>query len=162
MAQIVKIGDLTTVLESRIQARLKNLSPKGPELREVLTRIGVLIETEAKLNIRRQHLIDTGSLWRSIKYKLFNQSGLSGVAVGSWGIPYAAAHEFGFQGSVSIRSHTRTQVVAFGRRIPAKPVTVSAHTRFMRIRERPYLRPAVKKRQSEIIDLIRGLLRVGG
>lgn len=158
MAQTIKIGDLTTVLEKRIQTRLQNLSPKSPRIKEVLMRIGLMIETQAKINIRRQHLIDTGTLLNSIKYVLFQRGVTSGVEVGSFGVPYAAAHEFGFEGPVNVRSFTRNQTVAFGKRIPAKPVTVSAHTRFMRVRERPYLRPAVRKVQAEIADLIKGLV----
>lgn len=159
MAKIVKIKNLSTILEQRIAARLSHLGPQDPKIKEALMRIGIMIETEAKYNIRRHHLIDTGTLLNSIKYLLFQKGKIAGVQVGSWGVPYAAAHEFGFSGPVSIPSHSRTQVTAFGRRIPARPVTVSAHTRFMRIREKPYLRPAVKKTQSKIMDIIRGVYR---
>ena len=158
MAQTVTIGNFTSVLESRIATRLQNLSPKGPRIKEVMTRIGVMIERQAKINVRNKHIIDTGTLLNSIRYRLFQMGSVSGVTVGSYGVPYAAAHEFGFQGPVTVRSHTR--VKAFGR--PTKPYTVPQYTRFQRVAERPYLRPAVKSVQVEIVELIRGLMRKGG
>lgn len=160
MAKVVKIGDLATVLEQRIAARLSVFKSDDPRIPEVLTRIGAMVERQAKIHVRRQHLIDTGTLFNSIKYRLLAKSNnVSAVEVGSYGVPYAAAHEFGFDGIVNVRSFTRQQVTAFGRRIPAKPVTVAAHTRAMHVRKRPYLRPALTDTREKIIDLIRSLYR---
>jgi hypothetical protein len=77
--------------------------------------------------------------------------------VGSFGIPYAAAHEFGFNGPVSVRSHQRLIKQAFGKPIEPKLINVTAHQRMMRVRERPYLRPAVKSVRKDILDIIKGL-----
>lgn len=160
MAEFVKIGDIGTVLERRITERLARISPKNPRINEVLTRIGILIETEAKLNIRRKRIIDTGTLLNSIRYRLEQRGSIAEVKVGSFGVPYAAAHEFGFSGPVAVRSFTRIQTTAFGRVMPeARPVTVSAHTRFMRVRARPYLRPALRKHQSRIVEMLREVYR---
>jgi hypothetical protein len=158
MATVVKIGSLATVLEQRIAARLAFLSPNDPKIAAVLTKIGIMVERQAKIHIRRNHLIDTGTLFNSVKYKLLGQQGgQSTVEIGSYGVPYAAAHEFGFSGLVGVRSFTRNQTTAFGRAIPAKPVTVAAHTRAMYVRKRPYLKPALADTREKIIDLVRSL-----
>lgn len=155
--KVVRMGDLATVLEQRIQARLANLAPQDPRMREVLTRIGILIETEAKLNIRRKHIIDTGTLFNSIRYQLRTNANRGEVVVGSFGVPYAAAHEFGFEGPVTVRSHTRT--VLFGRVVP--PYSVPSYTRWHSVRKRPYLRPALGKLKGRIIELVREYYRGG-
>lgn len=56
--------------------------------------------------------------------------------------PYARVNEKGFSGTVNIPAHQRTITQAFGRKIPAKTITVAAHTRMMVIPARPYLNPA--------------------
>jgi len=155
MAKVVKIGSLGTILEQRIQARLSKLQPNDPRAVEVLTRIGMLIEGEAKLNVRRKHIIDTGSLLNSIRYRIMKRGPVSIVQIGSFGVPYAAAHEFGFDGPVTVRAHTR--VSAFGR--PTKPYTMPTHTRWHRVAKRPYLRPAVTKTREAVINLIQAYYR---
>ena len=60
-------------------------------------------------------------------------------------VPYAAAHEEGFSGTVRVPSHTRTQTVAFGRPISPVRVNVRAHTKQLRIPKRSYLGPAAEQ-----------------
>ena len=146
------LGWFAAVLEKRIIDRMNRLSPKGTAA--VMIRIGAMIERQAKMNIRRQHIIDTGTLLNSVRYKLFQSGPVSGVTVGSYGVPYAAAHEFGFNEQVTVKTHTRTK--AFGR--ATKPYTVPQYTRFQRIEKRPYLSPAGRDSKSKIIELIRSLI----
>jgi len=138
------------VLEKRILARLTKFEPGDPHLREALTRIGIMIERETKKNITKprepKNLVDTGALLNSIKFKVFKRGSITGVSVGSYAIPYAAVHEFGFSGSVNVASHKRGTS------------NVSAYNRMMNIRARPYLRPAVKSVRKEIIEIIKGLV----
>jgi phage gpG-like protein len=61
--------------------------------------------------------------------------------------PYAGVHEFGFQGNVTVPSHTRRITQAFGRSIAPKDVAVSAHNRFMNVSARPYLAPQMKDQE---------------
>lgn len=59
-------------------------------------------------------------------------------------LPYAAAHEYGFHETVQISAHTREVKAVFGRASGVVRQFVSAHSRKMNLRERPFLRPAVK------------------
>lgn len=157
MATRVEYNNIAKILEQRILERIKRYQPSDPKLREGLTRIGIMIEREAKQNIMRKRIVDTGSLLNSIRFKLFQRGDISGVEVGSYSIPYAAVHEFGFNGPVSIRSHQRLISQAFGRPIQAKKINVTAHQRMVQIRARPYLRPAVQSVRKDILEIIRGL-----
>ena len=157
MAQIVKLGDIGSVLESRVASRLQRMQPNDSRMTEVLTRIGIMIEREAKLNIRRKKVIDTGSLFNSIRFYVSQQGGKGVVEVGSYGIPYAAVHEFGFSGSVQVQSHTRTS--AFGR--PTRAYTVPSYRRSLVVPKRDYLKPAVISMRKQIIQLIQDYYRGG-
>jgi phage gpG-like protein len=145
----VDYNNVGKVLEKRIMSRIEQFQPGDPRLREALTRIGIMVERETKKNITRprdpKNLVDTGALLNSIKYKVYERGSITGVKVGSYSIPYAAVHEFGFKGSVNVASHRRGVS------------NVSAHTRMMNIRARPYLRPAVKSVRKEIIEIVKGL-----
>ena len=145
-AKIVKLSSFTGVLEARIAKLLKDSAVGGQRIKEALNRIGMMVETEAKINIRNKRIINTGALLNSIRYELFTEGKQAGVKIGSFGIPYAAVHEFGFEGHVSVKSFTRNQS------------RVSAHTRFMHIRARPYLKPALKKRQQDIMFLMKNMI----
>jgi phage gpG-like protein len=63
------------------------------------------------------------------------------ITIGS-NVPYAAVHEYGFEGAVNIPQHQRRITKAFGRQITPKEITVSSHIRNMNIPARPYLIPA--------------------
>lgn len=134
-------------LIERLRQRIAALSPDSPEMKTALTRIGTVLSSEAKLNIRRNRLIDTGRLVNSIHWKLFTGNDSVGVEVGSYGVPYARVHEFGFRGIVQVPQHRR--------RAPSGTVhSVRSHSRKANIQARPYLRPAIKKHRRFIVDLI--------
>ena len=147
VARKVPLKNLAGVLEERIKRRINRLAPGSPELIQALLRIGILLESETKLNIRRKRIIDTGTLLNSIRHELFKDGSRVGVKVGSFGVPYAAVHEFGFKGTVHVRGHQR------------RGAGVRGHARRVNIRARPYLRPAVKKHHGRIIEILRELLR---
>lgn len=155
---------MTTPIDAlivRLNAMSTALSGKE-NLKAAFTRIGILISSETKLNIRAQRLIDTGRLLNSISYKLFESQDKRGVAVGSYGIPYAAVHEFGYHGSVQTKAHMRMMNKAFGKEVKnPRQIQVRAHARFVNIRARPYLAPALKKHQATIIDILRGAITSG-
>jgi phage gpG-like protein len=149
---------IASALERRINAKIDQFKQGDPRIKEALIRIGILLETEIKLNIRRNRLIDTGNLINSIRYRLFQRGDLSGVIVGSFGVPYAAAHEFGFTGTQNVRSHTRNVTQSFGRPIKAKTANVAAFSRQMRIRARPYMKPAMRKHGQRVVQILRELV----
>lgn len=68
-------------------------------------------------------------------------------------VVYGRVHELGFKGPVQVKAHARNIRQAFGKPIPAKTVRVSAHTRQMNVRARPFLRPAIE-------DNIRPIARI--
>lgn len=139
------------LLVRRLTKKAEGLKPASPEMAAALGVIGSLVRARAIINIRTKKIIDLSHLLNSINYKLFSQGTKDGVAVGSFGIPYAAVHEFGFKGHVFVRSFTRTRN---GVRENVRP-----HERFMNIRARPYLRPAVIDSKNDILTILR---RVAG
>lgn len=140
----------TRELIARIQAVTSSLAPSSPRLNEALTRIGLYVTSVAKMNVRREGLIDTGRLLNSIRYEFFREGSTQGIRVGSFNVPYAAVHEFGFHGTQSVRAHQR------------RGGNVRAHSRVMNIRERAFLRPAIKTTQTFVIDTIRAALQLSG
>jgi phage gpG-like protein len=140
----------TSELISRIQGQVQNLAPDAPQLKEALERIGLYITALAKMNVRQRGLIDTGRLLNSIRYEYFREGTISGIAVGSFNVPYAAAHEFGYQGIVKVRGYTASRGGA--------SYSVRDHSRKMNVRRRSFLRPAVKMASPFIIDTLRAAL----
>jgi hypothetical protein len=144
-------------LERRVLENLRRYQPDNPRLKRALLLIGMKVMNEAKRQIRRQRLIDTGSLLNSIQYRLFKQGDQQGVEIGSYGIPYARVWEFGFSGPQTIRTHSRTITQVFGNPIEAKTITVAQHVRQVTRNPRPYLRPAIRKVSNEIVRIIKDI-----
>jgi len=95
MAKEVALGNLEKELESRALMKIRRYSPNDPRLREALLRIGIMLEAQIKMNIQFRKLIDTGRLLNSIRYELRREGSRNALVVGSFGVPYAAIHEFG-------------------------------------------------------------------
>ena len=158
MARDTPLPDLGTELERRIQQRLRRFEPDDPRLRETLLRIGLVLESEAKLNVRRQGIIDTGRLLNSIRAEFYRKRTSAGVLVGSFGVPYAAMHEFGGPFTDVQR---RAMFAALRDRGKLGPVRepgkgVIQGNRFV---ARPYLRPSLLRRRDWIVSQIRALFR---
>ena len=149
----------TSQLVARLQAQTKRLAPRSPEVKEALTRIGLYVTSIAKLNVRGQNLIDTGRLLNSVRYEFFKEGAIEGIRIGSFNVPYAAVHEFGYRGLATVPGHVRTITQAFGRPIEPRQVSIAAHRRQMNVRARPYLRPAVESSRTFIVDTLREALR---
>lgn len=92
----------------------------------------------------------TGTLRRKINQEVLSDQ--TGV-VGKVGVKlsYARAHEFGFDGMVTVHEHLRQVKQAFGRVLSA-PVTATVHPfeRNMRLPERSFLRSALHDMEDEI------------
>lgn len=158
MAKAVPLTNLGAELERRIRIRIQKLQPDDPAAREALLRIGLLVEAQAKINIRREGIIDTGRLLNSIRHEFYRKGSIIGVKVGSFGVPYAALHEFG--GPFTDRQR-KAMFAALRDRGKLGPVRqpgkgVVQGDRFM---ARPYLRTAVATHKYRIIDIIRSLFR---
>ncbi|MEY2864603.1 MAG: hypothetical protein RLY58_2310 [Pseudomonadota bacterium] len=100
------------------------------------------------LNVR------TGRLRRSINQKVTTVDGLVIGTVGT-NVEYAAVHEYGFKGAVSVKEHLRTIKMAWGVPIPPQRITVSAHNRNMNLPMRSFLRSALSDMDAEIMTELR-------
>ena len=95
--------------------------------------------------------VRTGRLRRSIHPEWDFKPGHMGATVGT-NVEYAAIHEYGFKGTVQVKSFQREMTKAFGRPIAPKQVTVSAHSRNINMPGRSFLRSALKEMRPEIIE----------
>ena len=183
MAKTYKSNRFNEAFEKRILDRLKRFEPGSRQIKEALLRIGIMLQTQIKLNIRSRGLIDTGRLINSIKYKIYANSSTSKVEVGSYGVPYAAIHEFG--GDITPRNarfltiplsdefrgrSARDFDDLFVKKIGGKLFLVrnrkGGGLQFayvlrssVHIPPRPYMRPALKQKQDDIVKIISGLFR---
>lgn len=149
--------NMTQVI-ARIQAQTRAVAPGSPQLEEALTRIALYVTSVAKLNVRGQNLIDTGRLLNSIRHEFFKDGPIEGVRIGSFNVPYAAVHEFGYRGVQNVPAYSRRMTQAFGRPVDPRQINVGAHSRNMNIRARPYLRPAIKTTRTFVLDTLRAAL----
>lgn len=96
----------------------------------------------------------TGNLARSITPEVTSTesqvTGTVGIPQLST-VPYAAIHEFGFQGTESVREFVRTQTHAWGKPITPREVTVQAHERQVSFPARSYLRTSLQERFEAIV-----------
>jgi phage gpG-like protein len=65
---------------------------------------------------------------------------------------YMLAHEYGFQGTVTVKEHTRMQTMAWGKPMDPKEVTVLSHPMEMNIPERSFLRSSLEDKRADIIQ----------
>lgn len=155
--RITKPGQFQSELERRLRAKISAYDPKDPRLKEGLLRIGFLLESQIKLNIRRKRIIDTGRLFNSIRHELYKRGSVVGVQAGSFGVPYAAIHEFGGTMTSRMRRAMFWSLRQSGRlgRVRTSKGIVQGNT-FM---ARPYVRPAVRTHRDRIINIIRDMIQ---
>lgn len=156
MTQKVELSKLSTVMQQRIQERLAAFQPHDPRFRATMSRIGFLLETQIKENIRRKKIIDQGGLLNSIRFEIFQEGTRAGVRVGSFGVPYAAIHEFGGQWTPQMRRAMFAKLRKSGRLKESRNKNVVQNSRII---ARPYLRPAVEKHRTRVIQMLRDLLQ---
>lgn len=172
-------NDLTLKIEKRIISRLQRFEGDDPKLREALFKIGYLLEAQIKLNIRSNKLIDTGRLINSIRSEVSKD----GLTVGSYGVPYAAIHEFGgtinaknsryltiplsdeFKGR-SAREFSDLFTKKVGNRLFLARRTEDGKLQFcyllresVTMASRPYMRPALEKHKKRIVEILMELIR---
>jgi phage gpG-like protein len=121
------------------------------ELRTAVKTQGIRMLRLVKLKVSGPVLKNrSGTLRRKVNV-LFAESETEITASVGLQLSYAAAHEYGFDGTVTIREHLRTITQAFGRKLAA-PVTfpVPAHAVRMKIPERSYLRSTLREEGESI------------
>jgi phage gpG-like protein len=142
--------DLQMIGADAIFARLDSLVPRLTA--ELQTSVGDLALRLTRM-IQQDKLSGavlqarSGQLQRSIR-PVIESDGTTVTASISADVPYAAAQEFGFHGTVSVRQHLRRIKQAFGRPIAEKTITVRAHPMRMNLPERSFLRSALADLQA--------------
>lgn len=137
MADDLLIGyaDLTDALDGAVTA------VTGSQMRRALTAGGLIIEREAKINVRSQGLIESGRLRNSITTQAEDDST---VVVGVFSLVYAAIHEFG--GVITAKASEWLHFkLPNGDWVMTKSVTIPA---------RPYLRPAYDNNIDKVVKAI--------
>jgi phage gpG-like protein len=168
--------------------RLKEKLDGFPErlrqsLLRVMTRFSIGLQSkvkEDKLSGQVLH-VRTGTLRRSIKRGVSSDATSVTASVGT-NVQYAGAHEFGFNGVVSVRDHFRRNKAQMNAALRTSTVTnrdgsrvtktwytrkgmklgdihVRAYQRHMVLPERSFLRSALKEMIPEVVEEIRGTMK---
>ena len=98
--------------------------------------------------------VRTGRLRRSIHPEWDFKPGYAGAIIGT-NVEYAGIHEYGFKGSVQVKSFQREMRKAFGKPIAPRSVLVKAHSRTVNVPEKSFLRSVLSEMDSEIKDNLR-------
>lgn len=104
--------------------------------------------------------VRTGNLrrnWAQIM-PIRDENGWSGGA-GSGKTEYAAYHEFGFTGDVSVRAHERRVTQVYGRPVSNVTAQVRAHARRVDYRGRPYARPSFDEVKERVLAIHKDEIR---
>jgi phage gpG-like protein len=145
-----------------ISAELLGGGPALDRLRELPDAANVgLARTIAKLGIALQSDVQqdklsgqvlnvrSGVLKSSIGVEI-DKSAIGITATVFTDLDYAAVQEYGFSGAVNVRASLRLIRRAFGRPIAAKTISVRAHSRWMDLPERSFLRWALDDMAPDI------------
>jgi phage gpG-like protein len=97
--------------------------------------------------------VRTGRLRNSITSRV-DEGGSQIIGTVGANTPYAAVHEYGFQGIVNVREHLRMITQAFGKALKGGPreITVRAHPVRMDLPERSYLRSTLRENGQRVYD----------
>ena len=144
---MTKLGAATTAFVSRLKEGSLAAIPAGdPALRRASVRIGARFQLLTVANVTRQRLIDTGNLRRSIQYRVLPSARGMKIEFGSYGVRYAGVHEFGYNGVVKVRGHTR------------RGFEVRPHDRQVNIIARPFVGPALRTGAPFVQQVMRDLV----
>lgn len=139
----------------RVVAFLELLPPKAmAAIKADVSRLALLLLRKVKEEKLNGQVLKNRSstLMRSINMKV---DASPQQVIGSVGtnIRYAAAHEFGFQGTVNVPAHLRMMKVAWGRAVKnPRQIMVGAHSMKMNLPERSFLRSAMAEMAPEITE----------
>jgi len=134
--------------------RFKALDPKlRTALTKAVTRLTMQLLRDVKENKLTGQALNTrsGRLRRSINAVVEGQGTLTVTGAVGTNLKYARAHEYGFQGSVTVREHLRTVKQVFGKPIGPIQVTVKSHAMRMNLPQRSFLRSALKELEPTIM-----------
>jgi len=139
-------------LIGRIRKQTKRYVMSDRDAKARLTRIGLLLENQTKINIRRQGIVDTGNLLNSIQSRVFVRGKSEAtVAYGSFGVEYAAINEFG--GPFTDRQRRAMFAAMKARGTPPRPGKVIIRGGYWK--PRPYIRPALVQQRRRILEILK-------
>lgn len=126
-------------------------------LETALARFATRLQSRVKQKLSDDVLhVRTGTLRRSINQRIEHGAGRISAVVGT-NVEYAAAHEYGFHGTVSVRAHLR-QIRERGRttkagkykrgKLTGASAMVAAHDMRMNLPERSFLRASLKEMED--------------
>lgn len=128
-------------------------------LTTVLQRLSIQVQAAVKQKLSGQVLhVRTGTLRRSIN-RVVTSTPDSVVATVGTNVRYAAIHEFGFDGTVTVRWHVRkiaSQSIGKGKKQTLQGVAfVKEHTRTVHMPERSFLRSTLREFGPQITRDVR-------
>lgn len=138
-------------LIKRIRVRARRWVFNDREAKQRLIRIGLLLENQTKINIRRQGIVDTGNLLNSIQSRVVSSQNRAIISYGSFGVKYARVHEFGGPFTDRMRRAMFARLNARG----AAPKPGKGIVQGGFIRARPYIRPSIIQQRRRIIEILR-------
>jgi phage gpG-like protein len=147
--------------EERVLARLRDMpAALNSGLVRVITKLGIDLQRKVQQDELTGQMLTarSGSLKSSIDLRI-DQAATAVTATVFTDSPYAAAHEYGFAGTVNVRASLRRITEAFGRPISGKTISVRAHSRRMDLPERSFLRSALEDMAPAIRDEVEASLR---
>lgn len=147
----------TRRLINRISKYRDTLEVGSKGVEGALTRIGMILSGEMKVNITKKQIIAGGDLRANTTYKIDGNR----VEVGTFGIKYAKFHEYGTKWShkqwLFLQANRER-----GNRKKSKGVLQfreSGGLMESRIRARPYFKPAIDRRKDMIVEILREALK---
>jgi phage gpG-like protein len=138
---------------SEVVERLRGITPKiRTALENRIQRLTIQLQRHVVQDKLQGQVLNvrTGRLQRSIQQAMIStDTDISGVV--STNVSYAAAHEYGYSGTVTVKEHLRTITQAWGKQLK-EPVTstVKSHSMKMNLPERSFLRSALADMADEI------------
>lgn len=138
--------------QDKVVGRFRLMSPRiMGEMAKTTEALAITLSAYVQRNKLSGQILKnrTGKLRRSINYKVTNTPDSSRGTVGT-NTEYAAAHEYGFHGTVTVKEHLRQIKMAWGKSIVPKEITVRAHSANMNIPEASFLRSSLKDNADKI------------
>ena len=143
--------------DQQVIASIKGTGPKvAIAAKDSISRSSFKVLARAKQKVSGEVLRNrTGTLRRAINARIvaneYRITGTVGIK-----LRYAAGHEFGFKGTVSVPAHLRMMKVAWGRPVKQpRQIMVGVHAMKMNLPERSFLRSSLKDLRSEIVADLR-------
>ena len=115
------------------------------ELRKAVAEQGIRMQALVKAKLHGIVLHQrSGRLVRSINVRTTDTADEISASVGT-NVKYAAAHEYGFNDTVTVREHLVRITQAFGKPITPTTYTMPAHERHVQLPERSFLRSTLRE-----------------